>query len=226
MSRSRYAITLTLIGVGLLATTGCGPDPKERIVLLEDENRQLLAELDHARSGQQQAGADRDLCEQELAALRSDNGELQRQLADARSAPPPTEVAEGWTAIPGGAMINIEGEVLFRSGKAALRPEARSTLDAIARTLNGEYDDRDVLVYGHTDAQPIKKSGWKDNLELSAQRALSVVRHLQGRGVAPRRLVAGGCGENRPLVTRTGDVSQNRRVEVYVLDNVKQTAGR
>ncbi|MCH7814554.1 MAG: hypothetical protein IID40_11110, partial [Planctomycetes bacterium] len=76
MSRSRYAITLTLIGVGLLATTGCGPDPKERIVLLEDENRQLLAELDHARSGQQQAGANRDLCEQELAALRADNGDL------------------------------------------------------------------------------------------------------------------------------------------------------
>ena len=100
-------------------------------------------------------------------------------------------------------MINIEGEVLFRSGKAALRPEARSTLDAIARTLNGEYGDRDVLVYGHTDAQPIKKSRWKDNLELSAQRALSVVRYLQTRSVAPRRLVAGGCGENRPAVCVT-----------------------
>ncbi|MCP4247548.1 MAG: OmpA family protein [bacterium] len=226
MSRSRYVITLTMLGVGLLATTGCGPDPKERIALLEDENRQLLSELDHARSGQQQAGSDRDLCEQELAALRGDNSDLQRQLADARSAPPPAEVPEGWTSIPGGAMINIEGEVLFRSGKAALRPEARSTLDAVARTLNSEYGEREVLVYGHTDAQPIKKSGWKDNLELSAPRALSVVRYLQSRGVAPRRVVAGGCGEYRPLVTRAGDVSQNRRVEVYVLDNVTQTAGR
>jgi chemotaxis protein MotB len=123
-------------------------------------------------------------------------------------------------------MIAIEGEVLFQSGKVTLRPEALKALESVARTLNSEYSDRDVLVFGHTDGQPIKKSGWKDNLELSAQRALAVVRYLQGKGVSPKRLVAGGCGEHRPRVERSGNVAKNRRVEVFVLDNVVRTAGR
>ena len=73
-------------------------------------------------------------------------------------------------------------------------------LDPVIRTLNSEYPSQDVLVYGHTDNVPIKKSGWKDNFELSTQRALSVVRQLQTRGVSPTRLVAAGCGEHRPVL--------------------------
>ena len=94
--------------------------------------------------------------------------------------------------------------------------------------VNSEYATHDVLVYGHTDDVPIKKSGWKDNFELSAQRALSVVRYIQGRGVNPTRLVAAGCGEHRPVVANTSSASRtkNRRVEIYALDVAVQTAGR
>ena len=94
--------------------------------------------------------------------------------------------------------------------------------------VNSEYPTQDVLVYGHTDNEPIKKSGWKDNYELSAQRALAVVRHLQSRGVSAARLVAAGCGEHRPTAPNTSQQSRakNRRVEIYVLEAAMQTAGR
>ena len=221
------AALVTLLG-SLLAATGCGPGLKERVALLEEENTQLLGELDQTRTEGQQARGDRDLCEQELSTLRADNDGLRNQLAEARSKPAEPTAPEGWTPIPGGAMIALDGEVLFRSGKADLRTEARRTLDKIAQALNSEYAAQDVLVYGHTDGERIKKSGWKDNLELSAQRALAVVRHLQSRGVTPARLVGGGCGEHRPMAPNTSAANQarNRRVEIYVLDNVVRSARR
>ncbi|MHC4066001.1 MAG: OmpA/MotB family protein [Planctomycetota bacterium] len=222
---------VAIIGV-LVAVGGCGPDPKERIALLEEENQRLIDQVNQARGDGQQAradadraGGDRELCEQELVAVRADNDDLRNQLAQTPSGP---AMPEGWTSIPGGAMIAIEGEVLFNSGKAVLRAEARRTLDGVARVVNSEYADRDVMVYGHTDETPIKKSGWKDNFELSAQRALAVVRYLQGRGVVPTRLIAGGCGEHRPRTPGASAAarSRNRRVEVYVLDPALQTASR
>jgi len=230
MKRLNSVLVLPVLMVGLLASAGCD-DPKQRIALLEDENQRLLDEVNGARLEADNIRGDLDFCEQELASARADNGNLRSQLAALRDRPQPKPeplVPEGWTAVPGGAMIAIEGEVLFQSGKAVLRPEARKTLDAVARTVTSTYGTQDVLVYGHTDDVPIKKSGWKDNLELSAQRALAVVRYLQDRGVGPDRLVAAGCGEHRPVAPNSsaGNRSRNRRVEVYALDVTVQTAGR
>ena len=226
MDRSRNSLALLLVLGVVVGVSGCGEDPKQRITLLENENQQLLDELATLRAQEGTAQRDRDLCEQELASLRADNSALRGRVGELESVK--TEVPEGWTAIPGGAMIAISGEVLFRSGKADLRPEARRVLDQVAQVVNSEYPTKDVLVYGHTDNMPISKSGWKDNYELSAQRALAVVRHLQGRGVAPSRLVAGGCGEHRPTAPNTTPQSRakNRRVEIYVLEATVQTAGR
>ena len=226
MNRHVTTVTILIAALGLLATTGCGPDPQERIALLEEDNQRLMDDLSLARQDAEQARRDCDLCEQELAAVQASNNDLRSRLA---SRPEPQEpVPQGWTAVPGGAMIAIESEVLFRSGRAELRPEAQRALDSVVRVINSEYATHDVLVYGHTDDEPIKKSGWKDNFELSAQRALSVVRYLQGRGVNPTRLVAGGCGEHRPVVSNTSSANRtkNRRVEVYALDAAIQTAGR
>ena len=224
----RHAITATLLlaFVGLLAATGCGPDLQGRIALLEDENQRMFDELAMTRQEAQQCHGELNLCEQELSAARTANSDLRGQLANLPE--PQSTVPEGWTAVPGGAMIAIDFELLFRSGKADLRSEAIRALDPVVRTLNSEYATQDVLVYGHTDDVPIKKSGWKDNYELSAQRALSVVRQLKARGLNPTRLVAAGCGEHRPVVPNSSAANRNknRRVEIYALDVAVQTAGR
>ena len=226
MNRPASIIAVLVAAVGLLTTTGCGPNPQETIALLEEDNQRLMDDLALSRQEADQARRDCELCEQELAAVQAANSDLRGQLASRPA--PEAAVPEGWTAVPGGAMIAIESEVLFRSGRAELRPEAQRTLDSVVRAINSEYAAHDVLVYGHTDDVPIKKSGWKDNFELSAQRALSVVRYLQGRGVNPTRLVAAGCGEHRPVMPNSSSANRtkNRRVEIYALDVAVQTAGR
>jgi chemotaxis protein MotB len=122
-------------------------------------------------------------------------------------------------------MIAIEENILFAPGKVTLRDEARKTLDAIVSTLEGEYGSKDIMVFGHTDDRPIKKSGWADNWQLSTERGLAVVRYLREHGVAAERLVAAGCGEYRPRVPNTTEPNRlsNRRVEIFAIDAQART---
>ncbi|MBU0719652.1 MAG: OmpA family protein [Planctomycetes bacterium] len=230
MNRPFSVFALFVVVAGLLLATGCD-DSKQRIALLEDDNQRLIDELGMARNDCDACRGNLQMCEQELATVRADGDDLRGQLAGLRdqlAAQP--EVPEGWQAVPGGAMIALEGKVLFDFAKTELRSEARARLDAIARTVASQYAASDILVYGHTDDVQIgpSKNKWKDNLELSAQRALAVVRYLQGRGVDPTTLVAAGCGEYRPIVPNnsTTNRDKNRRVEIYALDTVVQSAGR
>ncbi|MEL7049907.1 MAG: OmpA family protein, partial [Pseudomonadota bacterium] len=73
-----------------------------------------------------------------------------------------------------------------------------------------------LQVDGHTDAQPINTPEFPSNWELSAARALSVVKYLITRGVPAKRLVAAGYGEFAPLdAGETPDaLRRNRRIEL------------
>ena len=117
-------------------------------------------------------------------------------------------------------MIAIEDRVLFAPGKITLRQEARRTLDAVVSTVQGEYADKDIFVFGHTDDRPIVKSGWTDNWQLSTERALAVARYLRQRAVATPRLVVAGCGEYRPRAANDSeaDRAKNRRVQILAVD--------
>jgi len=122
----------------------------------------------------------------------------------------------------------FQSEVLFPSGSADLSPEGRATLDAFARTLldiAGKIpaDVSWVLrVDGHTDRVPISPNlaaRFPSNWELSAARALSVVKFLVARGVPAQRLAATGFGEFHPL-EEGGPASdpRNRRIEMRLTD--------
>jgi chemotaxis protein MotB len=149
-----------------------------------------------------------------MQALQNELNALRQQLAE-RPEPSP---APGWDTVPGGAMTSIEGTILFDSGKAALKPTARQTLDAVAGVISEKFPDYDIYVFGHTDDQPIRKSGWKDNYELSAQRALSVVRMLRSMAV-DCKMAAAGWGEQLPIEANTSASARqrNRRVEIYAM---------
>jgi chemotaxis protein MotB len=215
----RFTSRSTGLAVALLMfAAGCASnEAKQRLALLEQTNRDLTERVNALQGNIDSCVAERDQLAQQLAAARGETEQLRGQLANL---PTPEQAPPGWTPVPGGAMIAIEDSVLFPVGKATLRESARRVLDHVISTLRSEYGDKDVLVIGHTDNQPIKKSGWDDNWQLSTERALSVVRHLRAQGVAPERLVAGGCGEYRPLVPNTTAENQarNRRVEIYALE--------
>ena len=120
----------------------------------------------------------------------------------------------------------FQSEVLFPSGSAELTPEGKKTLTTFARTLLeiAKEIPPDVTwvlrVDGHTDRVPISTPRYPSNWELSADRAMSVVKYLIAQGVAPKRLAATGFGEFQPLDDGTGPAAnaRNRRIEMRLTD--------
>ena len=109
-----------------------------------------------------------------------------------------------------------------------LQPEAQgeAELDKVADALIGLEKQIPaeipwvLRVDGHTDARPITGGAFKSNWELSAARAISVVKYLIGKGVAPQRLVAAGFGEFQPIDTGTTEEAyrRNRRIELKLTE--------
>lgn len=116
-----------------------------------------------------------------------------------------------------GVEIEINSNLLFRSGDARLSPKAISVLNKIALTLN--KTTADINVEGFTDNIPIHTERFPSNWELSSARAASVVRLFSRLEVNPDRLKAVGFGEYRAIAsneTATGR-KKNRRVTIVVL---------
>ncbi|MGB0717169.1 MAG: OmpA/MotB family protein [Phycisphaerae bacterium] len=226
-SRNRLPKTI-LAMIGCFIVAGCAsPSPEEQIAMLEDENQTLARNLDGVR--QQNAGlrdelarfqSAQDAWDAALLAARNEADDLRRELANQPEPAPRELAAPGWTTVPGGAMISVPGNVLFAPGRVEIRNEARRSLESIISAVNGQYSDKQILVFGHTDNTPIKRSGWKDNWELSSERALSVVRYLTKKGVGASRLAACGCGEFRPVAgnSANNERARNRRVEIYAIE--------
>lgn len=121
-----------------------------------------------------------------------------------------------------GLVVGIATDgVLFASGSAAFGDSGREILDAIAPTFL-EFSN-EILVEGHTDNVPILNRAGYDNWDLSADRALAVLKHLvEQSGLQPHRLSARGFGEYRPVAgneTEEGK-SINRRVELVIVAEI------
>lgn len=122
-------------------------------------------------------------------------------------------------------VITFVAEVLFDSGKDVLRPEAFLKLDKVTSVLNTTVKNLNVGVEGHTDSDPIIRSGWKSNWELSVARALSVLHYMiDNQAVDPHRLSATGYGEFHPVAPNTTKEGKqkNRRVEIIILPEVEK----
>lgn len=112
-----------------------------------------------------------------------------------------------------GVVVRFEGSVLYHSGSADLKPQAKAVLDKVGGLL-GRYTF-DLHILGHTDSEAIETDRYPSNWELSAARASAALRYLVGRGASPQRLVAVGLADSRPLApngTSEGR-ARNRRVE-------------
>ena len=123
-----------------------------------------------------------------------------------------------------GLVVTFLAEVLFDSGKAKVKPAAHDVLDKVANVITEKAPDRNIAVEGHTDNEPIKKSGWKSNWELSTERATSVLHYLETRGIAPKKLQATGYGEYRPVASNdtVEGRQKNRRVEIIILPKMSK----
>lgn len=118
-------------------------------------------------------------------------------------------------------MIRFAADFTFDPGSVGLKAGAVAALAKLAPILNSpEAAPFEVVVVGHTDNVPIRKSAAQHptNMHLSAHRAIVVRDSLARDGVAPTRFMIAGYGEFRPVVANgpTG-AAQNRRVEVYLM---------
>ena len=159
---------------------------------------------------------------QQLVTSQQTIEELQAKIAGRNI---PVDEATGFSGMDvrydnnaGTITVTLPNTILFSSGKATLKKSTNTELNHILTVLNNRYGGNRIEVVGHTDTDPIKKSKWKDNWELSAQRALSVLRYLAGRGIASERIVAVAAGSSKPIASNANasGKARNRRVEVVV----------
>ncbi len=138
---------------------------------------------------------------------------LKRSLADVNDSDIQVDVKKGVV------FISISDKLLFQSGSATVNNAAKNVLAKVAKVVN-DHNSFDIIVEGHTDDKLLKETAsFKDNWELSVERATSVVRILQkDYNVDPSRMTAGGRGQYLPKAdneTSEGR-SMNRRTEIIV----------
>ena len=120
--------------------------------------------------------------------------------------------------LKGVVYISLADNMLFKSGSYEVSSQAKTTLEKIAKILK-DFKDFDVLVEGNTDNVPISKTNIRNNWDLSALRASSVVQVLQNEfGIAPNRLSAAGRGEFNPVSDNDTEMGKqrNRRTEIII----------
>ena len=131
--------------------------------------------------------------------------------------------------LKGVVYISLADNMLYKSGSYEISERAEETLSKIAKIIM-DYKDYDVLIEGNTDDVPVNSAAAsmkniRNNWDLSALRASSVVQYLQNRfGVAPKRLTAGGRGEYNPVASNDTEVGKqrNRRTQIIITPKLDQ----
>lgn len=212
---SKTNVIMLISAAVLVFSSGCTDWKKKYNALnVEYQNLKGLLERERAEKGQL-AG--------QIAQDQQTIEDLQRQIAERNQSPgEATGFGDGYDvsldAAAGTITVTLPNAILFESGKASLKQTTQKELDHISEVLKSKYAGKQINVVGHTDSDPIKKSAWKDNWELSAQRALSVLRYLVEHGIPGDQIRASGCGASRPVASNSSSSgkAQNRRVEIVV----------
>lgn len=126
--------------------------------------------------------------------------------------------------LKGVVYISLADNMLFQSGSYEVNERAMETLGKIAKIIK-DYDDYDVLVEGNTDPVPINRTNIRNNWDLSALRASSIVQVLQKDfDINPSRLSAAGRGEYNPIADNSTELGRqrNRRTEIIITPKLDQ----
>jgi chemotaxis protein MotB len=213
------SVFVAAFAAGSMLLVGCNSAQKDELSMLKEENAQLTMQRDEARSAL-------DASESERRRLEEENGNLQ---ARANEVPPPaTTVASNDTTAPnldlpagvtaenrnGTIVLTIEGDVLFDSGKATLKTDAKKTLDKVVSEIKKKYPGNQLRLAGFTDADPIKKSGFKTNYHLGFERAFNVGEYVVTKGLERSKIEYSSFGPEMPKATKKA----SRRVEIAIVN--------
>jgi chemotaxis protein MotB len=216
-------------GEKLLAELDISKSARAKVALLNQQMaalRQTLAKIAEALEVSEKLATDQKVQIASLgkrlnAALAAKVHELSRYRSEFFGRLREVLGAQKGVRIVGDRFV-FQSEVLFAKGSADIGEGGHKQLRQLALTLSEIAKkippdiDWVLRVDGHTDKDPINTARFPSNWELSAARAISVVRFLISQGLPPRRLVAAGFGEFRPLEDRDSEISKrrNRRIEL------------
>ena len=204
------------------ALVGCNDSQKAANSDLLEQNDDLVKQLAQKDDSLNAMG-------EQLARLQQVNDTLEQQLADCtKQAGAPAPAAETVTVtdvrdfqgIDGveatvhgdDVHLTISNSLLFDSGKTSLKDGAKRSLDRIAAAIKEKYGDREVMVVGHTDTDPIKRASFASNYHLGFERAYAVRGYLDRKGVTGAHMGLVSFGPDRPEASK----DRSRRVEVIV----------
>ena len=163
--------------------------------------------------------------ESEMAKRRQ---EEQRRMALEKALAIP--LASGRVTLANGR-IGISGSVLFAFNSAELQPDGRQLLKSLAAPLTVYLASRDeaLMVSGFTDDRQMREGGgtrFADNWELSAQRALTVMRALIEDGLPSQAVFAAAFGAEQPVASNADAAGRalNRRVEMAPMPRPRRVA--
>ena len=126
--------------------------------------------------------------------------------------------------LKGVVYISLADNMLYKSGSYEIGDRAHETLSKIAKIIQ-DYKEYDVLVEGNTDDVPISKTNIRNNWDLSALRASSVVQALQTQyGIDPKRMTCGGRGQYNPVASNNTEKGKqrNRRTQIIITPKLDQ----
>ena len=125
----------------------------------------------------------------------------------------------------GKVYVSMDEKLLFASGSWTVNPQGREAIYELGNVM-AQNPDIHILVEGHTDNVPLRGKGdIKDNWDLSAKRATSIVRLLlENKNIEPSRVSACGRSEYAPLVDNETpeNRAKNRRTEIILTPDLDE----
>lgn len=214
--RSKWAVALMTASVGAMTLGGCKTVSQADYTAAIEENTELRERLSSLQETVRQSNSQTSQLQGQNQSLAAENDRLGLLMETER-----TRSTSGFEGIPGvsvsgsgnSIVVAIAGDVLFSSGSISLKTDAKRSLDRIAQVLESRYGGNQIRVEGYTDSDPIRKSKWKSNEHLSAERALSVEQYLVKKGVSNDRIYAAAFGP----ALKKGTKKDSRRVEIVIL---------
>jgi len=218
LRRKVVILTVLLVSFGLIS--GC-TNFKKKYNALNVEHQNLKGLYDNCKVTLEGSASEKEALAGRLAESQQTIEDMKKQIESGKNAGEVTEFGDYQVDVDtaaGTITVTLPNTILFDSGKASLKNSGKGDLDHIVSVLNDKYKGRLIDIVGHTDNDPIRKSSWKDNWQLSTERSLSVLRHLNTNGIPDDRIRAIGCGSGKPIAPNTtaSGKAKNRRVEIVV----------
>ncbi len=222
------ATVLTALAVLAGAAGGCGTVPRSEYDSLQNRYNELngaynemMLQVEDAKGAEQRLALQLRQARDQANQAQQNAAQLQQQLEEARRRPAPAPAPSAPpspTATPR-EEIPFSVDMLFDFASASLSDEGRQSVATAAARILREYPNAEVVVVGHTDNVAVTSGKWKDNLELSAERALAVTRALIKAGVPAKRIQTVGVGDTQPVASNATEQgrTRNRRVVIKVM---------